>query len=59
MLRWRDGGGCRYWTTNQIDLLLQLNIITNAQQAEAAKAGMLKLWLDQTPLPLDRGAYYE
>jgi len=44
---------------NQIDLLLQLNIITNAQQAEAAKAGMLKLWLDQTPLPLDRGAYYE
>lgn len=53
-----EGVGCRYWVTNQIDLLYQLRLVTDAAQAEAAKDGVRKLWPQQTPLPLDRGAYY-
>ncbi|OQE68115.1 hypothetical protein PENNAL_c0125G00094, partial [Penicillium nalgiovense] len=54
-----NGVGCRCWTTDQINLLYQLQFVGNASQVTAAKAGILKLWPDQTPLPLDQGAYYQ
>ncbi|KAL4744329.1 uncharacterized protein BDW70DRAFT_145878 [Aspergillus foveolatus] len=54
-----NGVGCRFWTTNQLDLLQQNLLITDAAQVAAAKGGILKLWPDQTPLALDRGAYYQ
>lgn len=54
-----EGVGCRYWTNGQLDLLLQQQILTNAQEVIAAKAGILKLWPEETPLALDQGAYYE
>jgi hypothetical protein len=54
-----NGVGCRCWTSNQIDLLHQLQLITKESQVSAAKNGILKLWPDQTPLPLDQGAYYQ
>ncbi|CAG8286731.1 unnamed protein product [Penicillium nalgiovense] len=54
-----NGVGCRCWTTDQINLLYQLQFLSNASQVTAAKAGILKLWPDQTPLPLDQGAYYQ
>ncbi|EKV18748.1 hypothetical protein PDIG_07410 [Penicillium digitatum PHI26] len=54
-----NGVGCRFWTTNQINLLYQLRFVGNASQVAAAKAGILKLWPDQSPLPLDQGAYYQ
>ncbi|KGO70328.1 hypothetical protein PITC_096890 [Penicillium italicum] len=53
------GVGCRFWTTDQINLLYQLQFVVNASQVAAAKEGILKLWPDQTPLPLDQGAYYQ
>lgn len=54
-----DGVGCRCWTTDQINLLHQLQFVGNASQVAGAKEGILKLWPDQTPLPLDQGAYYQ
>ncbi|CAG8081687.1 unnamed protein product [Penicillium olsonii] len=54
-----NGVGCRFWTTDQINLLYQLRFVGNASQVAAAKAGILKLWPDQSPLPLDQGAYYQ
>ncbi|BDD62081.1 hypothetical protein AAWM_04648 [Aspergillus awamori] len=53
-----NGVGCRFWTTDQINLLHQHRLITDTAQVTAAKNGILKLWPDQTPLELDRGAYY-
>ncbi|CAI7642777.1 unnamed protein product [Penicillium glandicola] len=53
-----NGVGCRYWTTEQLNLFSESQILTNESQVVAAKAGILKLWPDQTPLPLDQGAYY-
>ncbi|CAG8057719.1 unnamed protein product [Penicillium salamii] len=53
-----NGVGCRFWTTDLIDLLYQHQIATDATQVARAKAGILKLWPDQTPLALDQGAYY-
>ncbi|KAJ6118436.1 hypothetical protein N7471_013903 [Penicillium samsonianum] len=41
-------------------LLIRLIFYTNFNlSVAAAKAGILKLWPDQTPLPLDQGAYYQ
>lgn len=54
-----NGVGCRCWTTDQIDLLYQLQLVCNTSQVATAKAGILKLWPDQTPLALDQGAYYQ
>lgn len=54
-----NGVGWRFWTTDQLDLFSESQIITNKSQVTAAKAGILKLWPDQTPLPLDQGAYYQ
>ncbi|KAJ9219559.1 hypothetical protein DTO027B5_4827 [Paecilomyces variotii] len=53
-----NGVGCRFWTTDQINLLHQYQLITDTAQVTAAKNGILKLWPDQTPLKLDQGAYY-
>ncbi|KAB8231236.1 uncharacterized protein BDW43DRAFT_301899 [Aspergillus alliaceus] len=53
-----NGVGCRFWTTDQINLLHQHRLIMNAAQVTAAKNGIVKLWPDQTPLGLDLGAYY-
>ncbi|KAJ9250301.1 hypothetical protein DTO195F2_8176 [Paecilomyces variotii] len=53
-----NGVGCRFWTTDQINLLHQHQLITDTAQVTAAKNGVIKLWPDQTPLELDRGAYY-
>ncbi|KAJ5353812.1 hypothetical protein N7541_006376 [Penicillium brevicompactum] len=54
-----QGVGCRYWTTDLIDLIHEQGITTNASQILDAKAGILTLWPDETPLPLDQGAYYQ
>ncbi|KAL2869715.1 uncharacterized protein BJX67DRAFT_378771 [Aspergillus lucknowensis] len=54
-----NGVGCRYWVTDQINLLLEYRIIVNYQEAAAAKHGIKLLWPDQTPHPLDQGAYYQ
>lgn len=54
-----NGVGCRFWLTNLIDLFSQLQIVGNESQVAEVKAGILKLWPDQTPLPLDQGAYYD
>ncbi|KAJ5322838.1 hypothetical protein N7452_011127 [Penicillium brevicompactum] len=54
-----QGVGCRYWTTDLIDLSHEQGITTNASQILDAKAGILTLWPDETPLPLDQGAYYQ
>ncbi|KAJ5558550.1 hypothetical protein N7535_008765 [Penicillium sp. DV-2018c] len=53
-----NGVGCRCWTTGQFDLLYQRGILADERQVRAAKEGILKLWPEQTPLELDRGAYY-
>ena len=53
------GVGCRYWVTNQIDLLYQARYTFDVQQSESAKTAILKLWPEQTPLALDQGAYYD
>lgn len=49
-----EGVGCRWWTTDLIDLLYRLRVIGDASQVAAAKAGILKLWPDQTYLLLDQ-----
>ncbi|PYH87531.1 hypothetical protein BO71DRAFT_404592 [Aspergillus ellipticus CBS 707.79] len=54
-----NGVGCRFWVTEQIDLLYQAGIVCNWAQVEEARAGVVKLWPDWTMLPLDQGAYYE
>ncbi|GAD99173.1 UDP-glucose,sterol transferase, putative [Paecilomyces variotii No. 5] len=54
-----QGVGCRYWTCDQIDLLRQLSLITDDAQISTAKDAILKLWPDQIPLLLDKGAYYQ
>ena len=54
-----SGVGCRYWTTNQIDLFHQAGYVHDLQQSMSAKAAILELWPEQTPLALDQGAYYE
>lgn len=51
--------GCRYWVTEQMNLLLKLNIIKDEKHVSAAKDGILLLWPDQTPNPLDQGSYYQ
>lgn len=54
-----DGVGCRCWVTDQLDLLHQAGLITSGSQVADAKKGILKLWPQQTPNPLDQGAYYQ
>lgn len=53
------GVGCRFWVTEQMDLLLRLGVVTDEKHVSAAKEGILLLWPDQTPNPLDQGAYYQ
>lgn len=53
------GVGCRFWVTNQIDLFSQIALLVNLKQCAATKAAIATLWPDRTPLPLDRGAYYQ
>ncbi|KLJ09291.1 hypothetical protein EMPG_15286 [Blastomyces silverae] len=55
----RNGVGCRCWTSEQLDLLKENQVVTNPQEVAAAKAGILKLWPEGTPLGLDQGAYYQ
>ena len=45
--------------TEQMNLLLKLNIIKDEKHVSAAKDGILLLWPDQTPNPLDQGSYYQ
>lgn len=54
-----NGVGCRWWVSGQIDLFSQLRFFTLSSQVTAVKAGILKVWPDQTPLALDEGAYYQ
>lgn len=53
------GVGCRYWVTNQIDLFSQVGLLVDLKQCAATKAAVAMLWPDRTPLPLDRGVYYQ
>ncbi|OAL55185.1 hypothetical protein IQ07DRAFT_638898 [Pyrenochaeta sp. DS3sAY3a] len=52
-----DAVGCRKWTTDTLDLLIEKGL-ANTSDAEAAKENILKLWPDGTSLPLDEGTYY-
>lgn len=54
-----NGVGCRWWVSDQIDLFSKLGVFTLPSQVSEAKAGIVKLWPDLTPLPLDKGAYYQ
>ncbi|KAJ5130317.1 uncharacterized protein N7515_006356 [Penicillium bovifimosum] len=59
-----NGVGCRSWITEQIHLLQWHQLIVELikdgsySQVSAAIAAIRKLWPDETPLKLDRGAYY-
>ncbi|KAK7757133.1 hypothetical protein SLS62_000680 [Diatrype stigma] len=54
--------GCRYWTMTQIDLFLQLGLISDRAEAEQAKDDILVEYDDRKPtgnrLPLTVGQYY-
>ncbi|KAJ5086545.1 hypothetical protein NUU61_007852 [Penicillium alfredii] len=54
-----NGVGCRNWVMDQLELFSRTQLITSAAQVAEAKAGILKLWPDGTPNPLDKGAYYD
>lgn len=49
------GVACRFWVTEQMDLLLSGNIVTNERQVPVANEWILLLWPDRTPNPLDQG----
>ncbi|RAK87244.1 hypothetical protein BO79DRAFT_269709 [Aspergillus costaricaensis CBS 115574] len=53
------GVGCRYWVTDQLGLLQHQGLLVDPEEVTAAKNGLVLLWPDQTPLPLDQGAYYQ
>ncbi|GLA63203.1 hypothetical protein AtubIFM55763_009841 [Aspergillus tubingensis] len=53
------GVGCRYWVTDQLGLLQHQGLLVDPEEVTAAKNGIVLLWPDQTPLPLDQGAYYQ
>ncbi|PWY80793.1 hypothetical protein BO94DRAFT_537003 [Aspergillus sclerotioniger CBS 115572] len=53
-----NGVGCRYWVTDQINLLYELGVFTDSSQVDAAKDGIRKLWPEKTAHPLDQGSYY-
>jgi hypothetical protein len=55
----KQGVGCRYWTTDQVNLLEQRQFAVDHAQCEAARQAILKLWPDETHLVLDAGAYYQ
>lgn len=54
--------GCRYWTMTQIDLFLQLGLISNQVEAEQAKVDILMEYDNKRQtgrqLPLTIGQYY-
>ncbi|BCS27980.1 uncharacterized protein APUU_61028S [Aspergillus puulaauensis] len=54
-----NGAGCRLWVTEQVEMLYDAEYVVNDTQVEAVKAALLKLWPEQTPLELDKGAYYD
>ena len=57
-----DGRGCRYWTSTQIDLFLQLGLILNQAEADQAKDDILIEFADKKQTgrryPLTVGQYY-
>lgn len=53
------GVGCRYWVTDQLGLLQHQGLLVDPEEVTAAKNAIVLLWPDQTPLPLDQGAYYQ
>lgn len=40
-------------------MLYDADYVVDETQVEAVKAALLKLWPEQTPLELDKGAYYD
>lgn len=58
-----DGRGCRYWTSTQIDLFLQLGLIRNQAEADRAKDDILTEFAQMKPTgrryPLTVGQYYQ
>ena len=55
----RNGVGCRFWVTEQVEMLHDIEYVVGKAQVEAVKAGSLKLWPEQTPLEIDKGAYHD
>lgn len=54
-----NGVGCRCWTSGQLDLLKEKQVLTNPQEVATVKDAILKLWPEGTPMALDQGAYYQ
>ena len=53
------GVGCRYWISDLLSLLLAERLLVDEGEVAKTKAALVKLWPEQTPLPLTKGAYYE
>lgn len=51
--------GVGFWATEQMDVSLRENLITDEKQVSAANKGILLLWPDRTPNLLNQGAYYQ
>jgi hypothetical protein len=54
----KDGVGCRFWVTGQLELLLQAGVLVDHVQVEEAMGAVQRLWPEGVDLMLDQGAYY-
>ncbi|OJJ07673.1 hypothetical protein ASPVEDRAFT_88911 [Aspergillus versicolor CBS 583.65] len=54
-----NGAGCRFWVTEQLEFFYDAEYLVDGTQVQAVKAALVKLWPEQTPLELDKGAYYD
>ncbi|GLA74294.1 hypothetical protein AtubIFM55763_005530 [Aspergillus tubingensis] len=52
------GDGCRFWTTQQIDLFQRSGFLINRSQVAAAKDAILTKWPSGVGYPLVVGTYY-
>ncbi|GKZ37782.1 hypothetical protein AbraIFM66950_009540 [Aspergillus brasiliensis] len=52
------GEGCRFWTTQQIDLFQRSGFLVNPDQVAAAKIAILTKWPSGVGYPLVVGTYY-
>ncbi|KAI5295202.1 hypothetical protein KEM55_006300 [Ascosphaera atra] len=53
-----QGVGCRFWVTDQLELFKEKGFIAASSEIDTTEAAILKLWPEETPNPLDQGAYY-